>query len=230
MNKASAIIVAAGKGLRMNDAVPKQYLTVAGVPLVGHSILAFDTCADVEKIYLVIPKTDFDYCQKNILLKINLQTEIHLVAGGLERQDSVYNGLLAVENKKDTVVVIHDGVRPCLHPDWISNCIIGAMDYGACILGMPAYETLKNVLPNGYIEGTLERSSVWLAQTPQAFQYRLIRQAHEKARQDQYYGTDDANLVERMGKEIKIIPGSRLNVKVTTPEDLELTSLLLEKS
>lgn len=230
MNKASAIIVAAGKGLRMNAAVSKQYLPVAGLPLVGHAILAFDNCPDVEKIYLVIPKTDFEYCQKNILAQMDLQTKILLVAGGLERQDSVYNGLLAIENKKDAVVVIHDGVRPCVRSDWISNCIIGAMDYGACILGMPAYETLKQVQPNGHIKGTLERSGVWLAQTPQAFQYRLIRQAHEKARQDYYHGTDDANLVERMGKEIKMIPGSRHNIKVTTPEDLELTSLLLEKS
>lgn len=230
MNKASAIIVAAGKGLRMNEAVPKQYLTVAGMPLVGHSMLAFDNCPDVEKIYLVIAKADFEYCRKNILTQIDLSTEILLVAGGLERQDSVYNGLLAVENKKDAVVVIHDGVRPCLRPDWILNCIIGAMDYGACILGMPAHETLKKVQPNGHIKGTLARSGVWLAQTPQAFRYRLIRRAHEKARQDQYYGTDDANLVERMGKKIKMIPGSRLNIKVTTPDDLELASLLMEKS
>jgi 2-C-methyl-D-erythritol 4-phosphate cytidylyltransferase len=229
MNTASAIIVAAGKGLRMDDAVPKQYLTVAGIPLVGHSVLAFDNCPDVEKIYLVIPKADFEYCQKNILTQIDLHTEILLVAGGLERQDSVYNGLLAIENKKDAVVVIHDGVRPCLRPDWIPNCITGAIDYGACILGMPAHETLKRVQPNGHIKGTLERSGVWLAQTPQAFRYGLIREAHEKARQDYYHGTDDANLVERMGKEIKIIPGSRINIKVTTPEDLELASLLLER-
>ncbi len=230
MNKASAIIVAAGKGLRMNDAVPKQYLTVAGMPLVGHSILAFDNCPEIERICLVIPEKDFGFCQKDLLTQFDLKTEILLVAGGLQRQDSVYNGLLAIENKKDAVAVIHDGVRPCLRPDWILNCIMGAMDYGACILGMPAYETLKRVQPNGQIKGTLERSGVWLAQTPQAFQYRLIRKAHEKARQDCYYGTDDANLVERMGKEIKMIPGSRLNIKVTTPEDLKLASSLLEKS
>lgn len=230
MNKASAIIVAAGKGLRMDDDVPKQYLTVAGMPLVGHSVIAFDVCPDVEKIYLVIPKADFDFCQKNILAKIDLHTEILLVAGGLERQDSVYNGLLAIEKKKEAVVVIHDGVRPCLRPDWILNCIIGAIEYGACILGLPAHESLKYVQPNGHIKGTLERSGVWLAQTPQAFQYCLIRQAHEKARQDYYHGTDDANLVERMGKEVKMIPGSRLNIKVTTPEDLELAALLLQRS
>lgn len=223
----SAIIVAAGKGIRMNDIVRKQYFTLAGRPILCHTVQVFDTCIEIDKIFLVVPEEDFDFCHKNIILPLKLQKKVNLVQGGKERQDSVYNGILAVDNK-DCIVVIHDGVRPFVRPEQLAACIKCAKECGACILGIPAFDTLKRVNSAGFIDKTLDRESIWLAQTPQAFQYDLIKKAHENARREGYTGTDDALLVERLGKDVKVINGSRCNIKITTQEDLMLARAMLE--
>jgi 2-C-methyl-D-erythritol 4-phosphate cytidylyltransferase len=223
----SAIIVAAGKGVRMNDTVRKQYLDLEGRPILAYSLMAFDECDKIDSIFLVIPKEDLDYCQKNILPLLKLQKKVHLVPGGAQRQDSVYNGLQALDDKTDTVV-IHDGVRPFIRSEQLLACIIGAKETGACILGVPASDTMKRVGKSGTIEKTLARDAVWLAQTPQAFQYHLIIKAHEKARQDGYSGTDDALIVERLGVSVKMIKGSKSNIKITSREDLKLARAMLQ--
>ncbi len=149
-----------------------------------------------------------------------------IIAGGSERQDSVYNGLLAV-NEKESTVVIHDGVRPFVSPDQIEECVKQAVLHGACILGLPASDTLKIVNGSGYIEKTMKRDAVWLAQTPQAFNYALIKKAHDCARKDGFTGTDDASLVERVGGKVKVINGSINNIKITTPEDLAIAMSII---
>lgn len=227
MTKASAIIVAAGKGTRMDDKMRKQYISLAGRPLLCHTLLAFNACTMINELFLVVPRKDVDFCLKIILSPLKLQKKITLVPGGPERQDSVYNGLLAMEHKEN-IIVIHDGVRPFIKPDQIAACINGAKEFGACILGIPAYDTLKKVSNSGYIEKTIERDSIWLIQTPQAFQYELILKAHKIARQDEYTGTDDALLVERIGKDIKVIPGSKCNIKITTKKDLKFAKAMIE--
>ena len=224
-----AIIVAAGKGVRMNDPMRKQYLLLAGRPILGHTLLAFDACHLIDKIFLVIPEEDLDFCNKNILYPLKLQKKVVLVSGGAQRQESVYNGLLAIDNN-ESIVIIHDGVRPFVSPEQLAACIAGAKVFGACILGLPASDTLKSVNSSGYIDKTLERDTVWFAQTPQAFQYTVIRKAHENARQEGYTGTDDALLVERLGKKIKVISGSRNNIKITTREDLVFAQSLIPAS
>lgn len=223
----SAIIVAAGKGVRMNDTVRKQYLDLAGRPILAYSLMAFDECDKIDSIFLIIPKEDLDYCQKNILPLLKLQKKVHLVPGGAQRQDSVYNGLQALDDKTDTVV-IHDGVRPFISSEQLLACIIGATETGACILGVPASDTMKRVGKSGTIEKTLARDDVWLAQTPQAFQYHLIIKAHEKAQQDGYSGTDDSLLVERLGVSVKMIKGGKGNIKITSREDLKLARAMLQ--
>lgn len=223
----SAIIVAAGKGVRMNNTVRKQYMNLAGRPILAHSLLTFDSSSQIENIFLVIPKEDFDYCQKNILSCLKLQSEVNLVPGGGQRQESVFNGLQAIEKKTDTVV-IHDGVRPFIRAEDIVACITGAKDFGACILGIPAGDTLKHVNKSGIIEKTHDREAMWLAQTPQAFQYELIVKAHEAAQRDGYKGTDDALLVERLGVKVKMINGSQSNIKITTKEDLKLAQAIYD--
>jgi len=135
---------------------------------------------------------------------------------------------MATDDNDDSVVVIHDGVRPFFYPEQVSKCISGAQEFGACIVGMPAYDTLKHVSHTGYIDKTIERDAIWLAQTPQAFQYSLIIKAHEIARQKGYTCTDDAQLMERMGKKVKIIRGSRNNIKITNREDLKLARAILK--
>ena len=221
----SAIIVAAGKGVRMKDTVRKQYLLLSGRPVLGHTLLAFDACNLIDNIFLVVPEEDLDYCSNDILSFLNLQKKVVLVSGGVERQNSVYNGLMAIDNT-DCTVVIHDGVRPFVFSEQLAACVIEAKESGACILGIPACDTLKQVDDSGGIDKTIERNDIWLAQTPQAFQYAVIKEAHEDARKEGYTGTDDALLVERLGKKVKIIRGSRFNIKITTREDLQLARSL----
>ena len=223
----SAIIVAAGKGIRMKGTMRKQYLDLSGRPVLAHSIMAFDSCTLVAEIYLVVPKEDVEYCQNKILSLLDLKNQINLVHGGAKRQDSVYNGLQAIAKNTDTVV-IHDGVRPLIHPEELKECILGSKKYGACILGTPASDTLKRVDKSGIIEATLPRENIWLAQTPQAFQYDLILKAHETARRDGYVGTDDASLVERLGEDVKIINGGRFNIKITKKEDLAVAKAMFD--
>ena len=223
----SAIIVAAGKGIRMKGTMRKQYLNLSGRPVLAHSIMAFNSCSLIEEIFLVVPKEDVEYCQNKILSLLDLNNQINFVHGGAKRQDSVYNGLQAIDKDTETVVV-HDGVRPFIHPEDLKECILGSKKFGACILGIPASDTLKSVDKSDIIETTLPRENIWLAQTPQAFQYDLILKAHETARRDGYVGTDDASLVERLGEDVKIINGSRFNIKITKKEDLAIAKAMID--
>ncbi len=216
----SAIIVAGGKGVRMGAAVRKQYMLLAGRPVVCLTVEVFDACSCIDDIFLVVPPDDLDICAEKWMASLTLHKRIQLVAGGVERQDSVYRGIQAVGHACD-VVVIHDAVRPFVSLQMIESCVAEARASGACIIGMPAMETAKQV-NSGEIERTLDRNTIWMAQTPQAFNLDLIRAAHETARSDRFMGTDDAMLVERLGKKVRILPGSRLNIKITTPEDLAL--------
>jgi 2-C-methyl-D-erythritol 4-phosphate cytidylyltransferase len=222
-----AIIVAAGKGVRMNDKLRKQYLLLAGRPILAYSLLAFDACDLIDRIILVVPPKDIDYCRKNIVAPLKLCKKIDLVPGGEKRQDSVYNGLMAVDKDAAEIVVIHDGVRPFVSQEQAAACIAGAKEYGACILGIPADDTLKQVNTSGFICNTLKRDDILLAQTPQAFKYDLIIKAHENARREGFACTDDASLVERLGENVKIIYGSRRNIKITNREDLIFATALL---
>jgi 2-C-methyl-D-erythritol 4-phosphate cytidylyltransferase len=227
--KVHAIIVAAGKGIRMNDSVRKQYIALDGSSILSHTLYIFDSCQRVSQIILVVPKEDFDFCRNDILMPAKLQKDINLVAGGPERQDSVYNGLQIVE-PDDGIVVIHDGVRPFVRQEHLVACIKGAAEFGACIIGIPAFDTVKQVNAKNEIVQTHKRDALWLAQTPQAFRAKLIKKAHEAAIQEGFIGTDDASLVERLGQTVKIIPGSRSNIKITSQEDLELARAILQSN
>jgi 2-C-methyl-D-erythritol 4-phosphate cytidylyltransferase len=223
----SAIIAAAGKGIRMKGPTRKQYLELSGKPVLSYPLIAFDDCALIEEIFLVIPKEDISDCRNNIISLLDLRKKVHLVPGGVHRQDSVYNGLLSVSKKTD-IIVIHDGVRPFIRSEDLTACILFAKDVGACILGTPASDTLKRVEKSQIIEETLDRENIWLTQTPQAFKYDLILKAHEVARRDGVIGTDDASLVERLGKDVKIINGTKYNIKITVKEDLAVANALID--
>jgi 2-C-methyl-D-erythritol 4-phosphate cytidylyltransferase len=223
----SAIIAAAGEGIRMKGPTRKQYLELSGKPVLSYPLIAFDDCALIEEIFLVIPKEDISDCRNNIISLLDLRKKVHLVPGGVHRQDSVYNGLLSVSKKTD-IIVIHDGVRPFIRSEDLTACILFAKDVGACILGTPASDTLKRVEKSQIIEETLDRENIWLTQTPQAFKYDLILKAHEVARRDGVIGTDDASLVERLGKDVKIINGTKYNIKITVKEDLAVANALID--
>jgi 2-C-methyl-D-erythritol 4-phosphate cytidylyltransferase len=225
----SAIIVSAGKSLRMNTSMRKQYMLLGGYPVLYHALMAMNASSAVDEMILVVPEDDVDFCSKNIIQPANLSKKIRLVSGGSKRQISVYNGLKAVD-EKSRIVIIHDGVRPFIRHEQIDACIKGAEESGACILGLPVYDTLKIVHQSCWINKTIQRDAVWLAQTPQAFQYSLIMRAHENAMAEGLTGTDDASLVEMMGQKVRIIEGTRRNIKITTKEDLEWARMLINKS
>jgi 2-C-methyl-D-erythritol 4-phosphate cytidylyltransferase len=221
----TAIIVAAGKGTRMREGQRKQYLLLAGLPILTRTLVVFDKCEEIKQVILVIPPDDFSYCRKNILNPAGLSKKVILAPGGQRRQESVLNGLKAVD-PGCSIAVIHDGVRPFLRNSQLLACIDGARESGACILGVPAYETLKQANASEHIIQTLKRDDIWLAQTPQAFRYDLIRKAHDRASREGYSATDDASLVERLGGTVKIIAGSRNNIKITIQEDFEMARRL----
>ena len=155
-----------------------------------------------------------------------MKKPVQVIAGGKRRQDSVRNGLLAIDDK-ESIVVIHDGVRPFIAPRQISACIAGAAETGACILAIPVSDTLKAVSGDFQIDATVSREGLWLAQTPQAFHYKNVMNAHESAVRGGFSCTDDAALVERMGIQVRVIHGSRRNIKITDPEDLAMAEALL---
>ncbi|MBI9083788.1 MAG: 2-C-methyl-D-erythritol 4-phosphate cytidylyltransferase [Desulfobacterales bacterium] len=223
----TAIIVAAGKGLRMKRCRPKQFLPLAGRPILSSTLAAFNACPQIRRIVLVVPAADFDFCRGHVLPDAVPRVGVCLVAGGLRRQDSVYNGLSAMDDgDPDRVVLIHDGVRPFVTPSLICACIDAAREFGACVPCVSLQDTVKRIGDDDTVVRTLDRGSLRLAQTPQAFHFALIRSAHEQARRDNYLGTDDASLVERLGSPVRMIEGSRTNVKITTAEDLAMAEAL----
>jgi 2-C-methyl-D-erythritol 4-phosphate cytidylyltransferase len=221
----TALIVAAGQGLRMGGE-RKQYRTLAGRPVLVHSLAAFDACRQIERLVVVVSDSERTFCRREIIEPARLAKPVSLVAGGPRRQDSVYNGLAAIDADQG-IVLIHDGVRPLIDTELIERCIAGAKKWQACIPAIAASDTLKRVDAEGVIRGTTPRDTIYLAQTPQAFDLVWIREAHEAARRHDWQATDDASLIEQLGRPVYIIPGTRSNLKLTTPEDLILAEALL---
>jgi 2-C-methyl-D-erythritol 4-phosphate cytidylyltransferase len=221
-----AIIVAGGQGTRLAGPVAKQYRRLAGVPILARTLCVFDECPAVDRLVAVVPAADIEFVRRGILEPAGLCQNVHVVAGGPQRQDSVCNGL-AVVPSMGSLVVIHDAVRPLVTCETITACVDGARRHGACIVGLPVWDTLKRISSSGCVEATLSRERVWIAQTPQTFRADLLRRAHERARSDAVLGTDDASLVERIGEAVHVVRGSPHNIKITTAEDLALAEAML---
>ncbi len=225
--KADAIIVSAGTGQRFMEGRKKQFFSFGGKPILAHTLHPFDASSLIRSIFLVVGKEDQDYCLKEIVEKFQYRKISQIIPGGKRRQDSVRNGLEALPTDSE-VVVIHDGVRPFVTREMIEDSIRFAIRFGAVITAMPVKDTIKMAGPDGIILKTLERETLYQAQTPQTFQVSLIREAYSKAAQDGFVGTDDASLVERLEKKVHILPGAYTNIKITTLEDLMLANLILK--
>lgn len=224
----TAIVLAAGKGARMNAGMNKQFVNINGRPLLAHTLEVFQSCKAIDSIILVAGKDELQLCREQILEVYGFDKVDKLVAGGNERQQSVFNGITQLADDCE-VVVIHDGARPVITGDIIERCIEGAKAFGAVSAGMPAKETVKILDGNGFVEYTPKRETVWVTQTPQAFRPETIRKAHENAQSKGIFGTDDAFLVECLGVKVKMIECSYENIKVTTPEDIILAEIILDK-
>jgi len=221
-----AVIVAAGRGLRMKAAVPKQFLPMGGKPVLAHTLCAFGACRDIDRIVVVAARQDFSFCQDTVFPAADCSKPLILTEGGVHRSDSVFNGIEAA-GPATGIVVIHDGVRPLIRPVQISKVVAGARENGACILACPVFDTLKRVSGDGQVMQTVDRTGLWTAQTPQAFQYGLIRDAHLRVRKTGAPVTDDAQLLERLDRPVRVVSGDGFNLKITAPEDLNMAEALL---
>nr|WP_317365478.1 2-C-methyl-D-erythritol 4-phosphate cytidylyltransferase [uncultured Blautia sp.] len=226
--KNTAIVLAAGQGKRMNSKVQKQFLELEGKPLVYYSLKCFQDSGLIHEIILVTGAESVSFCKEEIVEKYGLTKVTKVIPGGKERYDSVYQGLLACWDTE--YVLIHDGARPFITEEIIQRGMQGVKKTGACVIGMPSKDTVKIADAQGDVAETPERSSVWTIQTPQIFEYRLIREAHEKIRcRDMSAITDDAMVVEQeTGVKIALVEGSYKNLKITTPEDLDIAEIFLK--
>lgn len=215
----TAIIVGAGKGTRMNSKINKILLTLAEKPLVYHSIKIFEDSPKVDNIILVINKDD-EQDIKQLLLTSNFKKITKVVEGGQERQDSVSNGIKAITQNKDDIVLIHNAANPFVDQETINNLIEQTKLHGAAVAALKAKDTIKEVDENQFVKKTLEREKLWQMQTPQVMKLSLAIEAFNKAKQDNFYSTDDVALLERLGHKVKIIETNKENIKITTPQDL----------
>jgi len=228
----AAIITAGGLGKRFDgtgDTLPKQFIPLSGKPVIAYSILSFESSKLINEIVIVVPENWVEYTKTEIVDKFDIKKVSNVISGGDERQDSVRIGLMAL-SKTPSIVAVHDGVRPLVTVQTIDEVITQAEKTGGAIAAIPATDTIKKSDPEHIIENTLRREDIWFAQTPQAFRYEILKEAFEKASEDGYLGTDEAELVERLGKEIKLVKSSKYNIKITTQEDLELGEIFLASS
>ena len=226
--KVGVIIPAAGTGKRMGGSVSKQFLEVAGIPIIIRTLEHFQSSPDIDNIILASDKENRK--PLNNLIKLHNLTKVSsVVEGGAERQDSVWNCLQEIEKYDADLILIHDAVRPFISQKLIHAVLIAAKEDGAAIAAVRPKDTIKQSSVAGYAQNTLSREQLWIAQTPQTFQFQIIKRAFEMARIEGYYGTDDANLVERIGMRIRIINGSYDNIKITTPEDIELAQIIAKR-
>lgn len=226
--KTVAIIPAGGVGRRMESGIPKQYLPLAGVPVLVHTLQAFHLSPVIDEIFLAVPEDDIPEVRRDIILKYGISKAVLVLAGGGKRQDSVRNALFHVRDEHG-IVVVHDGVRPFVTGELIGRAVAAAEECGAITVGVPIRDTVKEADAAGWVKKTVAREGLWLTQTPQAFRRPIIVAAYQKAAADGFYGTDDASLVERMGIPVRMIPGDCNNIKLTTPEDLLLGDVIMSR-
>ena len=226
--KTIAIIPAGGSGKRMQEKLSKQYLLLDGMPVLVHTLKKFQESLQIDEIFLIVPGDDVVFAREHIVEKYGISKVSRILAGGTERQDSVRNGINALGRDHD-IVVIHDAVRPFISEELLLSTILEASKEKAVTVGVPVKDTVKSIDGRGWITETLNRDNLWLTQTPQAFKRDVIIRAHEEAYKDNYYGTDDASLVERTGITVKMIRGSYDNIKITTKDDIMLAEVLIKK-
>lgn len=223
--KATAIIVAGGVGNRMNSDIPKQFIEVMGKPIIAYTINSLSKCDEISEIIIVTLNDYLVFC-KDIVDEFAFKKVSKIVCGGKTRQESVFNGLKEIDDNVD-IVVIHDGARPMIDPETVSECIANACEFGCAAVGVKTKDTLKVVSPDGFIESTADREKLWQVQTPQVFKKDIICSVHIEAAANINTATDDCMLAENAGYKIKMVEGKYENIKITTPQDVYIMKGLL---
>lgn len=225
--RVTAIIPAAGEGRRVGGELQKQFRSLLGRPILVHTLEKFERCDAVDEIILVVSDSMIQYSMQ-LVKEYHLSKVVEIVQGGARRQDSVYSGLQALMVHPADIVLVHDAVRPLVSHDQIGALIEACITYKAAIPAVQPKETVKHSSADGgFVSSTLDRSSLWLVQTPQAFAADLLITAYRRAAADRYFATDDSSLVERIGVNVKIVEGSYENMKITTADDFSIAEGIL---
>jgi len=227
--KCTAIVLAAGQGKRMGTKVQKQYLEIDGKPVLYYSLHAFEKSEIIDEIILVVGENQSEYCKDEIVSKYGIGKVKKIVQGGAERYHSVWNGLQEVDD--EGYVFIHDGARPFVDEEILTRAYKDVQKCKACVIGMPVKDTIKLADRDGFVNETPERSLLWMIQTPQVFESGLVKKAYALLmEQKSIQVTDDAMVVEQMlGHKVKLTEGSYENIKITTPEDLDIAEIFVKK-
>jgi 2-C-methyl-D-erythritol 4-phosphate cytidylyltransferase len=205
----------------------KQMLELGGVPLLVHTLRRFEQCDVIDQVILVLqPSLTTEVL--GLISRHNLKKIARVVAGGAERQDSVYRGLQVIKEETAAVIAVHDAVRPFIKPEEIRAVIERAAATGAALMAVAATDTIKQV-KSARVQRTLDRRRIYYAQTPQAFRYSIIREAYDRAYREGFLATDDSQLVERAGHRVSVVEGSPLNIKITKPIDLKLAEVIQDE-
>jgi 2-C-methyl-D-erythritol 4-phosphate cytidylyltransferase len=221
-----AIIAAAGQGTRLGGKRPKQFLELAGVPVIIHTLKRFEQCAAIQEVIVVLPAQDASTFL-TLAGKYALRKLVRVVPGGATRSESVWRGLQSVRAATIEIVAVHDGVRPFVTVEEIERTVRAASESGAAILTAPVIDTIKEVR-NSQVVRTLERTRLRRALTPQCFRYELLRRAYEQSPELVASATDDSSLVESLGVTVATVEGDARNIKITRPEDIALAEILLK--
>lgn len=230
-----AIVLAAGQGKRMKSNVHKQYLLLEDKPILYYALKTFEESKIVTDIVLVVGKNEKEYCQKEIIEKYDFKKIVNIVEGGKERYHSVYNGIIA--SKYADYIFVHDGARPFVSETILERAYTAVKEFKACVVGVKTKDTIKIADSDGFVKETPKRADVWQVQTPQVFSYSLIKASYEKMIEQEetllsqgVAITDDAMVVEQFLKmKIKLVEGSYENIKITTPEDMDVAKSYLHK-
>lgn len=223
----TAVIVAAGKGKRMGTEISKQFLPLGGKEILAHTVQKFEKAEKIRDIILVTGADSLQDVQE-MAQEYGWEKIVSIVAGGKERQDSVWNGLQQVAADTE-IILIHDGVRPFVTEDILNISIETALEMGGCVAGVPAKDTIKVCDGENIAIATPDRNALWQIQTPQTFRKERIVKAYEQAKEDGFVGTDDASFAEHCGYPVKVIMGSYRNIKITTKEDLIIGEAFLKE-
>jgi 2-C-methyl-D-erythritol 4-phosphate cytidylyltransferase len=224
----AVIIPAAGSGERMAASETKPFLLLGDKPLLVHTLQKFQDCSEVDDLVLVVRAADIKRAEA-LVVEYHLGKVVDVVEGGERRQDSVYRGLKRLEGRGVAFVLVHDAVRPFLSAAKIHEIIGVAKRHCAAVLAVQPKDTIKLSNGTSSVRMTLERTKLWAVQTPQCFAIDLLMKAYERALKDEFVGTDDASLVERLGVGVSIVEGSYDNIKITTQADLDLAELILRR-
>ena len=226
--KVGVVVPAAGQGRRMGTNRNKQFFELDGTPILLRTLESFQCSPTITTIVLAVSSEEMTTVQ-SLVRGAGISKVSVVVAGGEERQDSVWNGIEALKNQNVEYVLVHDAVRPFIDQELIERVLNAAVRFGAAVPALRVKETVKRVDPEGIVRETVAREHLWLAQTPQAFEFQLLYRAYRQSQSDNFVGTDDASLVERLGERVCIVEGSSDNIKITTPEDLDLARSILRK-